>query len=921
MNNNFDGDWEGHDREPLLLDLHAHYAMHLSEHATQGARGAMTNPRRKGLPEKLRAWLLRSLNNIDNFPAENQPAVTVENLRAAGAGAILSVLYAPFDEIDLKKRYASPPDAGYIDDILGQMQDVENDIQDNFADHAAVVHNHRELADARRSGKVALLHAIEGGFQLGDTPKHIEENVQTLAGFGLAYVTVAHLFFRQVATNAPAIPFLPDWLYGFLFQQPRIGLTDLGCTVIHALVRNRILIDLTHMSKESIDATLNLLDKIDPEREVPVVVTHGAYRFGKLKYNLSDEHIRRISKRKGVIGLIACDHLMVDGIRGPTAHYTETLEILRRHIDKIYALTGTYDNIAIGSDLDGFIKPSLAGLEFPQGYNNVRAYLTRHYGNLVSAKIFNGNARRLLDYWRGNEGPGSLEPGFRSQTPVGRPNPGCDGFHHPESEDEIRSLIHFAHRTGRKLRVRGAGHSIGAAIYTDGFAPGMTPDRDVNVMLDQMAGLCFHDPSPDGRTIQVTVQAGCHLGFDPSDPTQRSNPQNSLFYQLEQRGWALPDMGGITHQTVGGFLATGSAGGSLTHAFGDQIVSIRFMDGMGRVHDVSESQCPDLFYAAGVSLGLLGVICAVTFQCVQRFDVKGEESTTPLEHTPIDFFGPGTHGIPSLRQFLQDTEHTRVLWWPQKGVQQMVVWKAHTMRPCDYDDETGPPGCLKPKPYEEFPRLFGQKDLAQCLGGRFFDLIRYWNESGLRGAITRFALKFILAMVIRLFVKQPPGGPQRFWDAWLNVLPMDNAVSDKILPTRFTEMWFSLEDIPEVMRRLRDHYEREGLQATGPYACEFYGTKASRFWMSPAFDRDVFKFDPFWFVRNSGDPVKTYFPQFWDLLHDLDYRLHWGKYLPDDTASFLPSRYEHWNDFLNVRSEMDPHGIFLTDYWRTHLGL
>jgi len=289
-----------------------------------------------------------------------------------------------------------------------------------------------------------------------------------------------------------------------------------------------------------------------------------------------------------------------------------------------------------------------------------------------------------------------------------------------------------------------------------------------------------------------------------------------------------------------------------------------------------------------------------------------------LLHSSIDFLGSGTSDIPSLRKFLEDAEHARVLWWPQKGVRQMVVWKAHTMGPGDFDDETGPPCCLAPRPYEEFPPFLGRKDLAQRLGGKFYDLIRYWNESGLRGAITRFALKRILACVIRLFLKH---GPQRFWGAWLDVLPMDNAANDEILPTRFTEMWFPLDRIPEVMRRLRDHYEKGGLNATGPYACELYATKASRFWMSPAFKRDVFKVDPFWFGRNAGDPVKTYFPQFWGLLHDLDYRLHWGKYLPDNTSSFLPDRYPHWKDFLKVRREMDPYGIFLTDYWRKHLGI
>lgn len=123
---------------------------------------------------------------------------------------------------------------------------------------------------------------------------------------------------------------------------------------------------------------------------------------------------------------------------------------------------------------------------------------------------------------------------------------------------------------------------------------------------------------------------------------------------------------------------------------------------------------------------------------------------------------------------------------------------------------------------------------------------------------------------------------------------MDNGASDQLLPTRFTEMWFPMDRTPEVMAGLRDHYDRDGFRATGAYACEIYATKRRRFWM---------------------------YPQFWNLLKDLDYRLHWGKYLPQDSAMFLPARYRHWNDFLALRQRLDPAKVFLAEYWRKHLGV
>ena len=73
------------------------------------------------------------------------------------------------------------------------------------------------------------MHCVEGGFHLGATPEQVDASVTALAARGVAYVTLAHLFWRRVAANAPALPFLPDALYNRLFPQPAgERLTDLG---------------------------------------------------------------------------------------------------------------------------------------------------------------------------------------------------------------------------------------------------------------------------------------------------------------------------------------------------------------------------------------------------------------------------------------------------------------------------------------------------------------------------------------------------------------------------------------------------------------------------------------------------------------------------------------------------------------------
>ncbi len=300
---------------------------------------------------------------------------------------------------DLERRYGAPAVGSYFADLEAQIQAVEADIATRFAADAMVVKNHAELQAAAAQHKVAVIHAVEGGFHLGDTPPRVRDNVCRLAEHGIAYVSPAHLFWRAVATNAPALPFLPDWLYGLLFPQPSMGLSDLGKAAVDAMVENHILIDLTHMSERAMNETFARLDTLDPQRHVPVVVSHGAYRFGALRYNLRDDRLRAIAARKGVVGLIVCTHYMADGLPKPDT-FDQSIDTVCRHIDRIHDVTGSYDHVAFGSDLDGFIKPTLPGLDTPVAFAAVEARLAARYGADVARQICAGNALRLLQYWK-----------------------------------------------------------------------------------------------------------------------------------------------------------------------------------------------------------------------------------------------------------------------------------------------------------------------------------------------------------------------------------------------------------------------------------------------------------------------------------------------------------------------------------------
>ena len=376
----------------MLVDLHAHFPMHLLVDEQQRTH------------ERARVWwrqrwqgrVVELISRLANYQGPGDtPSVTEQQMREGEVGVALSMLYQPFDEIDLTESYGAPPRGSYFTDLVDQRQTVEDYVRDH-AGEIAIAHSVSELDALLAGGVPILIHAVEGGFQLGREPAEVRRNVQELAGLGIAYVTVAHLFFRDVATNAPALPFLPDWLYNLAFPQAKgEGLTPLGHAVIDAMVDEGILIDLTHMRTQSIKDVLAQLDARDPAREVPVLATHMAYRFGGLQYAFDDETIKALAARGGVLGCILCEHFMTSGL-SVASSLEGSLEALCQHIDKIHELTGSYDNIGIGSDLDGYIKPALPGLEDMSRMKELQAHLRARYGDTDAEKICRGNALRAL---------------------------------------------------------------------------------------------------------------------------------------------------------------------------------------------------------------------------------------------------------------------------------------------------------------------------------------------------------------------------------------------------------------------------------------------------------------------------------------------------------------------------------------------
>jgi D-arabinono-1,4-lactone oxidase len=477
-------------------------------------------------------------------------------------------------------------------------------------------------------------------------------------------------------------------------------------------------------------------------------------------------------------------------------------------------------------------------------------------------------------------------------------------FVHPQTEEELIQLVKRARALGVQLRTRGATHCVPQAIYTD------EGGQHINVQLDRYTRILAWDEA----AMRVTVQAGCHLGVDSNDPL--STGDNSLLHQLEARGWALPDLGGITHQTVGGFLSTGSMGGTTRHDLGKAIVGIRLVDGTGTVHDLTPGD--EDFHAAGVSMGLLGLISTVTFQCEPRYDVVGRQVTRRTAESPIALFEPGPGG---LRHFFETDEdaYSRLLWWPQRGVDKVQLWRARR------ETCTGPKTyrrALHRRPFVSIPRVF------QVFVNLFFKFIALDDPP--YGPLT----ERVVRLVLNVFV--PNRETKEFRGPWHEILPMDNGISDELVPTDFTELFIDIGQSAEVMKLLEGYFnpdpsdtegveDARGMGRTGAYAFEIYAGHESPFWMSPSHGRHSLRVDVFWFRTDKEDVRNNFYERFWELLAPFGFRLHWGKFLPGGDsltgAEYLRRQYPMWDRFMEVRERMDPDGVFLSSYWKEHLGL
>ncbi|MEJ2746879.1 MAG: membrane dipeptidase [Anaerolineae bacterium] len=129
--------------------------------------------------------------------------------------------------------------------------------------------------------------------------------------------------------------------------QAKRGLTDDGRSLLEIMAEYNFVLDLTHMSDKAIFEALE-------RYEGPIIASHSNGRaLVPGDRHLTDDQIRLIGERGGVIGTVLFNKFLRAGQALGDPKHLVTLDHVVAHIDHVCQVLGSAAHVGIGSDLDG----------------------------------------------------------------------------------------------------------------------------------------------------------------------------------------------------------------------------------------------------------------------------------------------------------------------------------------------------------------------------------------------------------------------------------------------------------------------------------------------------------------------------------------------------------------------------------------
>ena len=400
--------------------------------------------------------------------------------------------------------------------------------------------------------------------------------------------------------------------------------------------------------------------------------------------------------------------------------------------------------------------------------------------------------------------------------------------------DELGSALDSAGQQGAAVRILGAAQSPSDIAMSDEHLlsiPGLNKIRSI-----------------DRERLEVEAEAGVTLG--------------ELSAALDQQGLALPNLGSILRQSLGGAMATGTHGTGL--AFGSLPTSISELELMsvdGSLIRATAGENKEIFAGARLSLGSLGVHTAFRLKVVPAFDLRVEEGPVALEKAMT----PEWYG---------SADHARVWYLPH--VRHAWGWRGFRI------------------PHAAAASSRPKATLARRLHDRVLGYHGF--QAGLWLAASYPSL---LPKVNRAYARQFLTAPRRSVGG-----SVEQFTFDCLFHQRVAEWAVPLSEAPGAILSIREQAEQQGFQAHLPVEVRF--TAGDDLWLSPTYGGPRCWIGIVSYIPYGRETTwKPWFAAFEQQMLAAQGRPHWAKYFRAG-GEVLRERYPCWDQFLELRARLDP---------------
>jgi membrane dipeptidase len=336
----------------------------------------------------------RDLDALDMHAHLAPPIMTdIPRLRAGGVGGQFWSVWVP----------ASLSGDVAVRTTLEQI-DVVHRMVAKYSDTFQLALTADDVDRAFKAGRIASLIGMEGGYSINNSMATLRQ----MYALGARYMTLTHTRNTDWADSATDTP-------------THHGLTPFGEAIVHEMNRLGMLVDLSHVSPETMAAALRV-------SKAPVIFSHSSARaICDHPRNVPDDILRQVTANGGVVmanfypnflvpeggkqatELYALERKLEDAHPGDQkaveagmeeyrkAHPLPkaTIKLVADHIDHIKQVAGV-DHVGIGSDFDG-IDITPVGLEDVSKYPALTAeLLSRGWSDDDVKKLLGLNVLRAM---------------------------------------------------------------------------------------------------------------------------------------------------------------------------------------------------------------------------------------------------------------------------------------------------------------------------------------------------------------------------------------------------------------------------------------------------------------------------------------------------------------------------------------------